>query len=213
MKGRHNEIILIENYQVISGTNLLADKLNNYFLDVIENLGIKPYSSTSNTEPEDVEIINLSQIDKIISKYKNHPSILKIKENVKTKEKCSFSKPTIDNVETTLLSLYSKKATIENDIPIKVLVGTKDLTMGYITGIYHHAIENQIFPVSLKKTGVIPSHEQFEKTDKANYRPVSLLPSISKPHCNVLVIIMKFHRLNRDSNPDRCGENHTCIIL
>ena len=37
MKGRHTEIILIENGEVISETNLVADKLNNYFLDVIEN--------------------------------------------------------------------------------------------------------------------------------------------------------------------------------
>ena len=180
MKGRYNEIILIENDQVISETNLVADKLNNYFLDVIESLGIESHSSILNTEPKENDIINLNQLDKIISRYKNHPSILKIKENVKIQEKCSFSKPTVESVEKTLLSLDTKKATIENDIPIKVLVGTKDLTMGYITGIYHHSIENQKFPVSLKKADVIPSHKQFEKTDKANYRPVSLLPSISK---------------------------------
>ena len=130
MKGRYNEIVLIENEQVISETNLLADKLNNYFLDVIESLDIESHSSILNTEPKENDIINLNQLDKIIPRYKNHPSIPKIKENVKIQEKF------------TLLSLDTKKATIENDIPIKFLVGTKDLTMGYITGIYHHSIEN-----------------------------------------------------------------------
>ena len=158
----------------------MADKLNNYFLNVIGSLGIESHSGILNTEPEEIDIININQLGKIISRYKNHPNILKIKVNVKIKEKCSFSKPTVENVEKTLLSLDTKKATIESDIPIKVVVGRKDLTIGYITRIYHHSIENQIFPFSLKKADIIPSHKQFEKTDKANYRPVSLLPSISK---------------------------------
>ena len=83
-------------------------------------------------------------------------------------------------MEKTLLSLDSKKATVENDIPIKVLVETKDLTTGYLTEIYHQCIDNQTFPVSLKKADVIPSHKKLAKTEKANYRPISLLPSVSK---------------------------------
>ena len=179
MKGRHNDKILIENDQVITETNIVADKLNKYFIDAIENLGIIPHSSTLNTESEEIGNINPTQIDKIIEKYKDHPSILKIKEHVKIKETFSFSKPTIEYVGKILLSLDSKKATVENDIQLKVLVATKYLTTEYITEIYHHIIENQIFSVSHKKADVIPSHKQFEKTDKANYRPVSLFPSIS----------------------------------
>ena len=114
--------------------------------------------------------INPTQIGKIITKYKDQPSILKIKEHVKIEETFSFPKPTI----------FYKKATSKNDIPLQVLVATKYLATEYITGIYHHIIENQIFPVSVKKADVIPSHKQFENTDKANYRPVSLLSSISK---------------------------------
>ena len=99
---------------------------------------------------------------------------------MKIKEKFSFSKPTIENVNKILSSLNSKKATVENDIPLKVILATNALTTEYITGIYHCAIDKKIFPVSLKKADVIPSHKQFEKTDKANYCPVSLLPAISK---------------------------------
>ena len=83
-------------------------------------------------------------------------------------------------MEKTLLSLDSKKATVENDIPIKVLVETKDLTTGYLTEIYHQCIDNHTFPVSLKKADVIPSHKKLAKTEKANYRPISLLPPVSK---------------------------------
>ena len=64
-----------------------------------------------------------------------------------------------------------RKATIEHDIPIKFLVGTVVLTIGYITGIYHHSSENEIFP------DVIPSHTHFEKNPD---KPVNLVLSISK---------------------------------
>ena len=124
--------------------------------------------------------IQPGQIDNIITSYKDHTSILKIKEHVKIKEKFSFSKPTIENVYKILSSLNSKKATVENDIPLKAILATNALTTEYITGIYHCTIDKKIFPVYLKKAVVIPSHKQFEETDKANYRPVSLLPAISK---------------------------------
>ena len=180
MKGRNKEIILIDNDQVFTETNRVADILNNYFLDAVENLDTIPHSSTLITESEGSGGIQPGQIDNIITSYKDHPSILKIKEHVKIKEKFSFSKPTIEKVNQILSSLNSKKATVENDIPLKVILATNALTTEYITGIYHCTINKKIFPVSLKKADVIPSHKQFEKTDKANYRPVSLLPAISK---------------------------------
>lgn len=44
------------------------------------------------------------------------------------------------------------------------------------------AIDNQIFPDTLKQADVIPIHKKLEKTLKENYRPVSKLPIISKLH-------------------------------
>ena len=52
--------------------------------------------------------------------------------------------------------------------------------MGYLTNIYHKCIDNQTFPLSLKKADVIPSYKQLERTSAKNYRPISLLPCISK---------------------------------
>ena len=80
MKGRCNEIILIENNEVISETSIVADKLNNYFLDSVENLRIESYG---NDETDKFEKVDSNLIEKIIRNYKNHPSILKIKDRVK----------------------------------------------------------------------------------------------------------------------------------
>ena len=143
MKGRNKEIILIDNDQVFTETNRVADILNNYFLDAVENLDTIPHSSTLITESEGSGGIQPGQIDNIITSYKDHTSILKIKEHVKIKEKFSFSKPTIENVYKILSSLDSKKATVENDIPLKVILATNAVTTEYITGIYHCTIDKK----------------------------------------------------------------------
>ena len=81
---------MIEDETVISGNSAVAEKLNNYFIDVIENLEIEHYN-----EIMDNEYIRSNngrkEIETIITKYKNHPSILKRKENIKITENFTFS--------------------------------------------------------------------------------------------------------------------------
>ena len=174
-KGCQKEFILIENDLVTSDEKAIADKLNNYFLDVIKNLDIEPYTGIDDNQEDECNFINM-----IVLKYKNHPSILKIKNHVIYTEKFAFSKPTTEDFTTHLLSLDSKKASVENDIPTKILIETKEITSDYLTKIYHESLDNQIFPNSLKRADVIPLHKKDERTSVKNYRPISLLPSVSK---------------------------------
>ena len=76
------------------------------------------------------------------------------------------------------ISLDPKKTAVENDIPTKILIDTKEIANEFLSNIYHKSIDNQTFPLSLKKATVIPS--QLERTSVKNYRPISLLPCISK---------------------------------
>ena len=49
--------------------------MNNYFIEAIDNLEIKPFLDT-NVDRFDCN----ESIEDIVEKYKNHPSILRIKE-------------------------------------------------------------------------------------------------------------------------------------
>ena len=69
---------------------------------------------------------------------------------------------------------------MENDIPTKILIETKDIVGEYLTNIYHKSIENQSFSLSLKKADVIPSRKQLDRTNVKNCRPISLLATVSK---------------------------------
>ena len=77
-KVLQGNIILIEDETVISENSAVAEKLNNYFIGIIENLEIEHYN-----EIMDNEYIGNNngrkEIETITTKYKNHSSIVKNK--------------------------------------------------------------------------------------------------------------------------------------
>ena len=77
----------------------------------------------------------MDAIDIIINKYKGHPSILKIKENVIISNRFEFKNVTPEEVEKEIKQLNPKKACVENDLPTKVLVRTNDIVI-FICQIY-----------------------------------------------------------------------------
>ena len=162
-------ITLIEDDAVISDEKAVAEKLNNYFDDIMENLDIEPFIETTDCEINVIE-------DKNAIKYKKHPSILKIKEHVTLTTNFYFSKPTSEFLSDHL----ERKPTVENDIPTKNLIDTKEIAIQYFSNIYHKSFVNQICPNIIKIADVIPTHKKFERTSKKNYHPISLLPSVSK---------------------------------
>ena len=52
--------------------------------------------------------------------------------------------------------------------------------MPFITKIYNDSITEGNFPSALKNADMTPGHKKDEKTSKGNYRPVSILPTVSK---------------------------------
>ena len=59
---------------MISENSMVAEKLNNYFIDVIEYLEIEHYNENLNNE-NNGRNKERKEIETIITKYENHPSI------------------------------------------------------------------------------------------------------------------------------------------
>ena len=71
-------IVIIENEKIYSDNKEVAEKLNNFFIETVENLEIDPFIlQTENNCSEQFD-----QIDEIINDYEFHPSIVKIKEQL-----------------------------------------------------------------------------------------------------------------------------------
>ena len=149
--------------------------MNNFFIESIENLDIEPY-----TEEIINEINNKDIVKTIAKKFSHHPSILKIKDYVKIIHRFSFKTTTDHEFQSQINTLNPKKAAVENDIPAKILIASNDISSIFLTKIYNESKDDQIFPGTLKNADVIPIHKKDERTSKENYRPVSLLPLISK---------------------------------
>ena len=76
--------------------------------------------------------------------------------------------------------LDPRKATVEKDMPIKMLIETNEISSPFLTKIYNTSKDEQVFPSTLKHADVIPVHKKDERSKKENYHPISLLPSVSK---------------------------------
>ena len=83
-------------------------------------------------------------------------------------------------METKILKLDPKKASMEDDIPVKPLVGSYDIVGKYLSAIYNNSKNSSTYPTSLKVADVTPIPKTKEKTSFKQYRPVSLIPIISK---------------------------------
>ena len=173
-KGLQKDIILVENDKITSNKQEVAEKLNNFFIDSVDTLDIEHFIH------EDEEMTSTINIDVIIKRYETHPSILKIKENVKIDNKFTFNDITAGELQVDILELDKNKAGLENDIPTKILIGTNDIVSDYLSNIYNDSIKDHSFPNSLKLADVIPIHKKDDRTLMKNYRPVSLLPIASK---------------------------------
>ena len=117
---------MVEKNTVTSKENEVAEKMNNYFIDAVDSLGVVPY-----LDENDNNIYSRNKIDMIVSKYVIHPSILKIKEYINVKETFTFSKTTYNELQNKLLKLDPNKASVDNDIPTKILIASHMISKSY----------------------------------------------------------------------------------
>ena len=66
------------------------------------------------------------------------------------------------------------------DIPIRVLKENADIFADYICGFFNEFIKKSTFPSILKNANITPVFKKEYRGSKENYRPVSILPVISK---------------------------------
>ena len=83
-------------------------------------------------------------------------------------------------VQKQIASLNKKKPTTFKNIPTRILVENSDIISPFITDIYNDSKSKSEFPSSLKLADITPAHKKSDRTIDDNYRPVSILPPISK---------------------------------
>ena len=170
-----DEIHLIENNELVKTDLEIAEVLNNFFSNIVQNLGISRYS---NNEPL-VSNTNDATL-KAILKYRNHPSIIAIRSKCKDKGNFNFIEVDQKQIEKEILKLDVNKASQSSDIPIKVLKENSDIFSNFLCNSFNNSIKLSTFPEILKHADITPLYKKGKKDIKGNYRPVSILPNLSK---------------------------------
>ena len=162
-KGNVNQkdTVLSENDVLITKQDEVCEIFNNFFVNVANNIG----NNQINVDGD-------------------HPSILEIKNNHPELLENSFSFSSInpDFVEKRINKINVKKATGIDGISPKLLHFAKPIIVKPLTDIVNLSISTSTFPDRLKEAQVAPIHKKNSVLEKGNYRPVSVLPAISKIH-------------------------------
>ena len=113
-------------------------------------------------------------------KYRNHPSINIIRHFLQRYSSFYFSQAEKNTVLKEIRKLSSKKADHETDIPVKILEENADFFAERICRQINEAIYSSKFPATFKFVNVTPVFKKGNRNQKDNYRPISILPIISK---------------------------------
>ena len=132
-----------------------AEISNDFLSNIVKKLNIPKFNS-NNSVIENIK----NPVFKAILKDKNHPSILAIQKYSKSKT-FHFEKVNIGEVGKEILKLDKTKASQKINIPTRIIK-----SLGFLS--------------SLKLADVTPVHKKGRKDMKENFRPISILPILSK---------------------------------
>ena len=112
---------------------------------------------------------------------KEHTSIIKIAENKEHNDVNFYFEPVhMEFVDKKIDTLNCKKATGIDGISSKLIKLAKPTKVAPLTDLINQSFSTAVFPDQLKLAQVTPLHKKNSTLDKGNYRPVSILPVVSK---------------------------------
>ena len=178
-----NKIILVEKGEVVSKDEEIATQFNNYFNDITKRLNIKKWSISDKLS--DDPLVNA------IRKYENHPSIIKIKSSVETTQLFDFKFVSSDDISKIINSLDPTKRKI-GAIPTKIVKLANKQICKDLANCINEFIKQNKFLNELKIADITPIFKKDDPLDKTNYRPINILPTVSKIFDRIL-----FNQLQR----------------
>ncbi len=161
LTGKNNKSNTITEISVsnrnISNSKLIAEAFNEYFVNICPNL-----ASEANQELPEEEMNN---------SYIPNPQI---------NAEFQFHQITVENVALALMNLKTNKSTGLDKISAKVLKLTADIIAPSLFYIFNLSLETGIYVDDWKRARVNPIYKSDDRLKCENYRPISILPIVSK---------------------------------
>jgi hypothetical protein len=159
-KSNSSESIqLIDNDKYVTNAAEVAELFNDRFTKVADSIG------------------NDSQFRDDLT---DHPSFKLIDERMKNVNEFNFVPTNVAAVEKIIDKTNGNKASGYDSIPPKAWKLSSDIMSPHICNVANKMFELSTFPDSQKKAEVLPIHKSKSRLEWSNYRPVSILTSLSK---------------------------------
>ena len=116
----------------------------------------------------------------------NHPSIQAIADNNALQTEFNFVPVEVAYVNDILNKLNPRKAVGCDGISQRLLRISAPVISLPLTNLINHFIANRVWPIVWRSSNIIPVFKKADEMDKSNYRPVSVLPALSKIYERVM---------------------------
>ena len=131
----NTKVTLIEDGEIISSDNEIANVLNTFFSNIVSNLNLPEYP-ISNPYYNKIR----DPVLKAILKYKDHPSIKPIERVPKLKDFFNFSKVEKTEIFQEIACLDASRVFQDTDVPTKIIKENADI----FTDLVHPSINASI---------------------------------------------------------------------
>ena len=139
--SQRGNIKLVEGDKLLHDDSEVAEELNNFFKEAVSILDVNENSYIINCDS-----INISDpIEKAMSKYKFHPSILLIKGKVTNQDKFSFNPISKLEIQSEVQLINPKKATTSDRIPPKILKIISEVSADTFESLFNDILKLEIF--------------------------------------------------------------------
>ena len=171
--SKNDHVILLQGNNVCTEPEQVATIFNTYFTNIAEDIGSDDHVDINDT------------VSSCITGYNNHESVTNIKHFMasnQVKQEIDFSFSSIDplSIKKCLNKLKTNKGTGYDLLPSKILKLGSDIFCYSICTMINMCISLSCFPNALKYAEITPLYKKGSHLDACNYRPVSILPSMSK---------------------------------
>ena len=171
----NSSISLIEDGTMVNQDSKTAEIFNQYFANITDSLGISINDSLL-LPTSDIQ----DPVDKSVKKYEAHPSICKIKNTMMLSGKFEFRMVTTEEVAIKIRQLNPRKASPVDCIPAKILMTNSDVFSVAIQSLFNSGLSKGTFPKELKAGDISSLFKKEDAFTRKNYRPIAVLPSVSK---------------------------------
>ena len=138
--------------RIVTDLDEIANKFNTYFINIVHSLSEQIHATRSSDE-----------------------YLIK-----RTNTVFNFSEVSEECIDSIIKNMKSKSSTGYDNISIKLIKSAKDFQIKPLTLLMNQIIHTAEFPKQLKIAKVKPLFKKGTQPSFTNYRPVSLLPPISK---------------------------------